>query len=253
MSAIIKLLIVAMLVRSSQSLEFIVRENKFVVFKINATSLVDEHNNPAQPITYDDTDRFTYVAAMIDEPEVPNNWKLHVAEDNSMLFLFGVPSMDDDKLEVELMRYDFDESTMAKTRFKLKVIPEETGKKETTNSELHHLELAFHRINLTQFLMADYSQKLDKLFSSTIWKDSQLVDLKLAPSCKGVAISLLIGASDLPSISRVKAEADRATRAGQYVKLCEFKRSKTISVEHYFRSLGLYPNWCSLKLTTTNK
>jgi len=43
------------------------------------------------------------------------------------------------------------------------------------------------------------------------------------------------------SSDRLAMKIGRPTLNGGRKELCKFERSKTISVEHFFRSIGLYP------------
>lgn len=109
------------------------------------------------------------------------------------------------------------------------------------------VELAFQRISLDKFLFNNYASKIDSMFNGLIWPRSRLISVaESSPNTNETVVKIRNNHNE-PSIERLSKEVDRATRGG-LKKLCQFQKSKAISVEHLFRSIGLYPNWCSFKL-----
>lgn len=138
----------------------------------------------------------------------------------------------------------------------------------TISKEYAELEFAFHHIRLIEFLDKSYPAKLEDLFSQVIWLHSRLIRVEDFPSTKGVLIKLRNPSNQLaPQFERLLKEIKLATReeGGERnesfpgssrptaKRLCEYKKSKTISIEYMFRSLDLYPNWCTLKFTKIAK
>lgn len=218
-------------------------KEEFASLKLNTSLLLGRTSHNSSHL---ENSRFTYTVMPTDEPSLPTNWNYLVSKDQSLIFFFGYPLREDPPMDLEIVRIDEYMFTSSKTRVRINFDQDISGSMNITNSEQDELELEFNRINLEKFLAKDYPSKVQSIFSAFIWPKSKLIIVKSSPYHSGVIVIIRNLHID-PSLDRLSAEIGRATR-GKQRKLCEFRKSKVISIEHHFRSINLYPDWCSFKL-----
>lgn len=233
----------ASIARAITQIDYKLVREEFTCLKLNTSLLFGRTSYNTSRL---ENSRFTYMVMPTDEPSLPNNWNYLVSEDQSLIFFFGYPLVEDSLMDLEIVQFDEYMFTSSKAKVRINFNQDISGNMNVTNSEQDELKLDFNHINLEKFLAKDYPSKVQSIFSTFIWPKSRLVFVKNSSNHSGV--SVIIRNSRIgSSLDRLSMEIDRATR-GKQRKLCEFRKSKVISIEHHFRSIGLYPDWCSFKL-----
>lgn len=254
-------LAISVIAKGGQAIEYknvtIVRE-RFACIRLETSALFDEDKGSidenaervAVKRMQNQSASSVFMVMPVGEAELPTNWDHTISDDQKLIIIYGYPSENDDLLEIDIVRYGLGspEPGLAGIRITL-----EDGNDIKTNNfsawtSKQEVELAFHRISLTEFLLHDYWKSVDNIFSSLLWPQSRLVGVE-AHRKHGSLVRVWISADHVKAIERLRIEVERATGAGNHRKLCQFRKSKTISIEHFFRSVGLYPNWCTFKLT----
>lgn len=225
------------------------QRNKFTCLKLDTSVFFNEIQRFDEGRNQNHTAPTAVMVMPADEAELPINWNYLVTEDQSVILLYGYPSEEDHQLEIDLIRYSLinPDPSIAGIRI---VLEDENGS-ETDRSRAEDsqqvVELAFHQMSLVKFLLLDYWKSVNNIFSTSIWPQSHLASVGKHTK-HGASVRIRVPLSQAKAIERLNMEINRATGAGNHRKLCQFKRSKTISIEHLFRSAGLYPDWCTFRL-----
>lgn len=218
---------------------------KFTCLKLDTSVLFNEIQRSEKD--YNQTTPPVFVVVPADEAELPINWNYLVIEDQSLILLYGYPSEEDHQLQIDIIRYSLMKTDPSIAGIRLVL---EGGNESNGENPQQVVELAFHRLSLVKFLLLDYWRLVDNIFSTSIWPGSQLTSVEKHKK-HGALVKISVPTNHAKAIERLKIEIDRSTGANNHKKLCQFKRSKTISIEHLFRSAGLYPDWCTFRLSAT--
>lgn len=240
--------------------EIKLERGRFACIKLNTSTLFEAQkkkvDNSASsiigPRNHNLTASTIFMLMPADEADLPSNWNYLAIEDIGIIILYGYPSEEDNLLEIDILRYNLLDPDSSKVGIRLML---EDGNDlnmsdSNANQSSHEIELAFHQISLEKFLALDYPKIVDDIFSKLIWPQSRLTGVSSSKR-GGVLIRIRSPSRHLKTIERLMAEIDRATGVRYQGKLCEFKKSKTISIEHLFRSVSLYPNWCTFRLISS--
>lgn len=219
-----------------------------VIFDVGKRLIEEDTTGLAIDHEHNRTQSSIFMVMPVGEAELSTNWDHLITEDQESIIIYGYPSEDDHLLEIDIVQHSLNipEPRVAGIRI---MLDDENGIKANNFSAWtseQEVELAFHRVSLAEFLLHDYWKSVDNIFSSLLWPQSRLVSVE-AHKKHGSSVRIWISADHLKAIERLKIEIERAT-GSNHKKLCQFRKSKTITIEHYFRSVGLYPNWCTFKL-----
>lgn len=188
---------------------------------------------------------YEYSLLPVDDAELPVGWNFLSSKSLTQVILTGLQEDSNiDTTELELSQFDLLDSETNKCLITLTYY----GPVERSTPETSELEFSFNDISLNDFLLRRLNTNVNTLFQELIWPGSRLVKVEKS-SQSGVAISVRNDGTTANKIALAKlsVEVDSATRNRTLLKLCKSKRSKALSIEHNFRSLGLYPNWCTFK------
>lgn len=240
--------------------EIKLERGRFSCIKLNTSTLFEVQkknvDNSSRWITGRHNQNFTastkFLLMPADEADLPINWNYLAIEDIGIIILYGYPTEEDHLLEIDILIYNLLNPEPGKLGIRLMLEDGNNLNMSDSNAlqSMPEIELAFHQISLEKFLVLDYPKTVDDIFSELIWPQSRLIGVSSSKK-GGVLIRIRTPFRHLKTIERLMAEIDRATGARYLGKLCEFKKSKAISIEHLFRSVGLYPNWCTFRLTSS--
>lgn len=213
-----------------------------------------------------DGKQFKYMVMAAGEAALPRNWDHVISADDSQLMIFGFPVQLETKLEIEIWRLEnnksqsrlaqvvFEAAASAASEGRSRQPDVVAGSSPSGKRRQQEMRITFQRSNLAEFLMRNHHVQVEAIFSNFIWPESRVVQVsgeqKSGNESNGSTRVVIRNEVErqsklvLDSIERLVTEINVATRGG---RLCEYKRSKSIQVEHYFRELGLYPSWCKFE------
>lgn len=189
-----------------------------------------------------------YSLLPVDDAELPVGWSFLVTNSQTQVIITGLQEDPDlNFTELELARTDLESSETYKSLITLTYYGSDVSTGVDSN-ELLELRFSFNNISLEDFLLRGLQANVETLLREVVWPNSRLVQVERFGE-KNVAIYARNEATtrNKATLDMLRMEVNLATRNGTQLKLCQSKRSKALSIEHYFRALGLFPNWCSLK------
>lgn len=228
--------------------EYRIIKNKFFCLKFDTFSLFGDQ--AINLINGSSSDRFLYTILPLNEAALPDNWKYLITENSSFIYLYGLAyEHQSDLTELELIQFDLQAPSSIKAKIGLRFLQDEDqSRRQLVELKAPKIELAFFYMPLIRFLDADHHSSVDALFHESVWPGSRLVEVRAFDT--GTVIVVSNQNIDRP-VERLRGEVQLATGGGNK-RLCRYKKSKTISIEHLFRRHGLYPNWCSFKIVASS-
>lgn len=214
-----------------------------------------------------------YLVSSDHEPELPPNWAYQVSPDtsesNTVFALYGFVKLDEPpRLQVTVKRVNLanmsnqsvviivdigDEQHLQAASVAANNNNNNNGSRNNNNNELgYELEFGFHKTSATELIGKGLAPKVDQVLATMLdGSRGRLVALLDATQPAGSVLARAWFSGS--AATRLQAEVKSATGgAGRGSPACQLKRSKAISMEHRFRSLGLYPNWCTFAIVAAN-
>lgn len=233
----------------SQAVYKLPRE-RFFCLKLDINTLVEQSSKTSNITTMDwlnNETRFSITFLPLDAPALPIGWNYIVMNKKNLVLLYGFVFPDlGDLFELEFIRLNLLDSSTAKTIVRLIFTGDRVPYREDQLAKVQ-IKFSFHQIDIMHFLSTNHHIKVDRIVSQFVWPGSKLLSVG-SDNLNGTFVIIQNNEID-PSIERLKEEINLATRSGQ-LKLCQFRKSKSISIEHHFRQIGLYPNWCTFKFVS---
>lgn len=223
--------------------EYQVPRNEFFVILLNTTELLE-----SKPITLTRS-KHDYSLLPVDDAELPAGWNYLITESERLIVIYG--HQDDQNInmtELELTSYDSSNSEAKTALIRLHYYDRDHTNRLAESDYVREIEFAFNNVDLANFFFKEQHSQVNSLFHDLIWPSSRLVEVnRIGQSDVLIRVRNVDSPESEYSIDKLEHEIDLATRNGTLRKLCRSRRSKALSIEHYFRSLGLFPNWCMFK------